>query len=274
LASGSGRLSGGGRESAGQRTAQRAFPTKNNVKMRPLPALLGWLPAAFATLQSAGQGAGFPAGFPHRADAGPVLEGDALCRAATEGNPHESKPANGMNLETAVGMNREPREIRENEAGQEHSLAKNRLTQEVNTSFGSIRFLFAYFAVSTAEFRMKRMVWQITMTLAHQVGCILTRFLTPGLNGSGVSRKRSGTGILPVCFCQADGTHRQDACATCQGCPPSKNSVKMHPIKCHEDSARPFLPDSATNRCGRAQDRCAGDNGDEHRGGELKNANA
>jgi hypothetical protein len=74
-----------------------------------------------------------------------------------------------MNLETAVGMNREPRKIRENEAGQEHSLAKNRLTQEVNTSFGSIRFLFAYFAVSTAEFRMKRMVWQITMTLAHQV---------------------------------------------------------------------------------------------------------
>ena len=35
LASGSGRLSGGGRECAGQRTAQRAFPTKNRVKMRP-----------------------------------------------------------------------------------------------------------------------------------------------------------------------------------------------------------------------------------------------
>jgi hypothetical protein len=58
-----------------------------------------------------------------------------------------------LNLETAVGMNREPREPRENEAGQEHSLARKRLTQEVNTSFGPICFPFACFAVSTAEFR-------------------------------------------------------------------------------------------------------------------------
>jgi len=63
-----------------------------------------------------------------------------------------------MNLETAVGLNRQTRETRENKAPQHRSLATPYLTQQVNSLFGPTGFpfaSFASFAVSTASSRMK-----------------------------------------------------------------------------------------------------------------------
>jgi hypothetical protein len=60
-----------------------------------------------------------------------------------------------FNLETAVGMNREPREIRGAKSKSQQSLTTNRFTRWVNTASCPMCSPFAYFAVSTAEFEFK-----------------------------------------------------------------------------------------------------------------------